>query len=209
MDITFTKNFQGHRNGDVYYFDYVSATDAINREYYPSPSVGMTSTVFPLTDATSIEETSCWWTISEWIDREIRTRFSILRQRVCIGKIICLSQRSITKRSSIRRSGRLSCMHMTGVTMIWASHFGSDKIGRRKTLLVPDRLADATSGRLLQKYNEQGEADFELAAIQQTFAIWEQDGRQNGDSIYVYEVTDERLELIRMQERYLQNVEIW
>ena len=77
-------------------------------------------------------------------------------------------------------------------------------------MLVPDRLADATSGRLLQKYNEQGEADFELAAIQQTFAIWEQDGRQNGDSIYVYEVTDERLELIRMQRSDTsRNVEIY
>ena len=85
------------------------------------------------------------------------------------------------------------------------------KIGSgEKTLLVPDRLADATSGRLLQKYNEQGEADFELAAIQQTFAIWEQDGRQNGDSIYVYEVTDERLELIRMQRSDTsRNVEIY
>ena len=85
----------------------------------------------------------------------------------------------------------------------WSTFRKRQNRKRRKTLLVPDRLADATSGRLLQKYNEQGEADFELAAIQQTFAIWEQDGRQNGDSIYVYEVTDERLELIRMQERYL------
>ena len=90
-------------------------------------------------------------------------------------------------------------MHMTGCTIAVGPHFGSDKIGSGEKLC----LADATSGRLLQKYNEQGEADFELAAIQQTFAIWEQDGRQNGDSIYVYEVTDERLELIRMQERYL------
>ena len=40
MDITFAKNFQGYRNGDVYYFDYVSATDSINREYYPNSPLG-------------------------------------------------------------------------------------------------------------------------------------------------------------------------
>ena len=50
MDITFAKNFQGHRNGDVYYFDYVSATDAINREYYPNSPLGY-YTAFQFFDA--------------------------------------------------------------------------------------------------------------------------------------------------------------
>lgn len=38
----------------------------------------------------------------------------------------------------------------------WSTFRKRQNRKRRKTLLVPDRLADATSGRLLQKYNEQG-----------------------------------------------------
>lgn len=59
MDITFAKNFQGYRNGDVYYFDYVSATDSINREYYPNSPLGY-YTPFQFSMRTSTERMSCW-----------------------------------------------------------------------------------------------------------------------------------------------------
>ena len=203
MDITFAKNFQGHRNGDVYYFDYVSATDAINREYYPNSPLGY-YTAFQFFDADFDGEDELL--VNDFgMDRQGNsyTVFDITAKGLYRKDYLPFAE--IDNETEFYPAvGTIVLYAHDGVhDSSWSTFRKRQNRKRRKTLLVPDRLADATSGRLLQKYNEQGEADFELAAIQQTFAIWEQDGRQNGDSIYVYEVTDERLELIRMQERYL------
>lgn len=203
MDITFAKNFQGHRNGDVYYFDYVSATDAINREYYPNSPLGY-YTAFQFFDADFDGEDELL--VNDFgMDRQGNsyTVFDITAKGLYRKDYLPFAE--IDNETKFYPAvGTIVLYAHDGVhDSSWSTFRKRQNRKRRKTLLVPDRLADATSGRLLQKYNEQGEADFELAAIQQTFAIWEQDGRQNGDSIYVYEVTDERLELIRMQERYL------
>ena len=210
MDITFAKNFQGHRNGDVYYFDYVSATDSINREYYPNSPLGY-YTPFQFFDADfdgkdellvndfGMDRQGNSYTVfditAKGLHRKDYLPFAEIDNETefypAVGTIVLYAHDGVHDSS-------------------WSTFRKRQNRERRKTLLVPDRLADATSGRLLQKYNEQGEPDFELAAIQQTFAIWEQDGRQNGDSIYVYEVTDERLELIRMQRSDTsRNVEIY
>lgn len=151
MDITFAKNFQGHRNGDVYYFDYVSATDAINREYYPNSPLGY-YTAFQFFDADFDGEDELL--VNDFgMDRQGNsyTVFDITAKGLYRKDYLPFAE--IDNETEFYPAvGTIVLYAHDGVhDSSWSTFRKRQNRKRRKTLLVPDRLADGDKRAVVAK----------------------------------------------------------
>ena len=210
MDIAFDKESQGYRDGDVYYFDYVHPTDSVNKEYYPDSPLG-------------------YYTPFQFFDVDFDGEHELLvndfgqSQQGNSYEVFDITPTGLWRKDYIPFSkiDNETAFYSKIKTIVLYAHDGiydsSRSVFRRcqnqeqKTLDVPNKLANATSGWLLKEYNSQGKTDFELIALQQIFSIWEQDCNQNRDSIYVYGVSDKGLKLLQAKKeaRYTGGFEIY
>ena len=210
MDITFDKESHGHRDGDVYYFAYVYPTDSVNNEDFPDSPLGY-YTPFQFFDVDFDGEhellVNNFGRSQQGNSYEV---FDITSAGLCRKDYIPFSR--IDNETEFFPAIRTIVLYAhDGTYDSSRSVFRRCRSQRPETLLVPDRLANATSGWLLKEYNSQGETDFELIALQQIFSIWEQDCNQNRDSIYVYGVSDKGLKLLQAKKeaRYTGGFEIY
>ena len=196
MDIAFDKESQGHRDGDVYYFDYVHPTDSVNKEYYPDSPLG-------------------YYTPFQFFDVDFDGEHELLvndfgqSQQGNSYEVFDITPTGLWRKDYIPFSkiDNETAFYSKIKTIVLYAHDGiydsSRSVFRRcqnqeqKTLDVPNKLANATSGWLLKEYNSQGKTDFELIAVQQIFSTREQGCNRNRDSIYVYGVSDEELKLLQ------------
>ncbi|WP_300107317.1 hypothetical protein [uncultured Alistipes sp.] len=210
MDITFDKESHGHRDGDVYYFDYVYPTDSVNNEDFPDSPLGY-YTPFQFFDVDFDGEhellVNNFGRSQQGNSYEV---FDITSAGLCRKDYIPFSR--IDNETEFFPAIRTIVLYAhDGTYDSSRSVFRRCRSQRPETLLVPDRLANATSGWLLKEYNARGETDFDLISIQQIFSSREQDCNQNRDSIYVYGVSDGELKLLQAKKkaRYTGGFEIY
>ena len=184
-NITFSKDFEGYRNGDVYYFDYSfpDANDS-NEDFNNSP-IGY-RTPFQFLDVNFDGEKELL--INDWgryqggnhyVVYKITTDGLLLMDYPPFNRI-----NNSTEFNAETKQIRLQ--EFEGVFDYSVVVF-SDCATRITNRAIPTRLTNTTSGYILEEYYQQEQTDFRLDSIYQY---------GNQDSVYVYGDVGNRLALI-------------
>ncbi|MEI3528731.1 MAG: hypothetical protein V8Q28_02805 [Alistipes sp.] len=184
-NITFSKDFEGYRNGDVYYFDYSfpDANDS-NEDFNNSP-IGY-RTPFQFLDVNFDGEKELL--INDWgryqggnhyVVYKITTDGLLLMDYPPFNRI-----NNSTEFNAETKQIRLQ--EFEGVFDYSVVVF-SDCATRITNRAIPTRLTNTTSGYILEEYYQQEQTDFRLDSIYQY---------GNQDSVYVYGIVGNRLALI-------------
>ena len=188
-NITFSKDFEGYRNGDVYYFDYSfpDANDS-NEDFNNSP-IGY-RTPFQFLDVNFDGEKELL--INDWGRYQGGNHYAVYK--ITTDGLLLMDYPPFNRINNSTEfnaeTKQIRLQEFDGVFDYSVVVF-SDCATRITNRAIPTRLTNTTSGYILEEYYQQEQTDFKtdfkLDSIYQY---------GNQDSVYVYGVVGNRLALI-------------
>ena len=184
-NITFSKDFEGYRNGDVYYFDYSfpDANDS-NEDFNNSP-IGY-RTPFQFLDVNFDGEKELL--INDWGRYQGGNHYAVYQ--ITTDGLLLMDYPPFNRINNSTEfnaeTKQIRLQEFYGVFDYSVVVF-SNSATRITNRAIPTRLTNTTSGYILEEYYQQKQTDFRLDSIYQYV---------NQDSVYVYGVVGNRLALI-------------
>lgn len=184
-NITFSKDFEGYRNGDVYYFDYSfpDANDS-NEDFNNSP-IGY-RTPFQFLDVNFDGEKELL--INDWGRYQGGNHYAVYQ--ITTDGLLLMDYPPFNRINNSTEfnaeTKQIRLQEFDGVFDYSVVVF-SNCATRITNRAIPIRLANTTSGYILKEYYQQKQTDFRLDSIYQY---------GNQDSVYVYGIVGNRLALI-------------
>lgn len=184
-NITFSKDFEGYRNGDVYYFDYSfpDANDS-NEDFNNSP-IGY-RTPFQFLDVNFDGEKELL--INDWGSYQGGNHYAVYK--ITTDGLLLMDYPPFNRINNSTEfnaeTKQIRLQEFEGVFDYSVVVF-SDCATRITNRAIPTRLTNTTSGYILEEYYQQKQTDFRLDSIYQY---------GNQDSVYVYGIVGNRLALI-------------
>lgn len=184
-NITFSKDFEGYRNGDVYYFDYSfpDANDS-NEDFNNSP-IGY-RTPFQFLDVNFDGEKELL--INDWGRYQGGNHYAVYQ--ITTDGLLLMDYPPFNRINNSTEfnaeTKQIRLQEFEGVFDYSVVVF-SDCATRITNRAIPTRLTNTTSGYILEEYYQQEQTDFRLDSIYQY---------GNQDSVYVYGIVGNRLALI-------------
>lgn len=184
-NITFSKDFEGYRNGDVYYFDYSfpDANDS-NEDFNNSP-IGY-RTPFQFLDVNFDGEKELL--INDWGRYQGGNRYAVYK--ITTDGLLLMDYPPFNRINNSTEfnaeTKQVRLQEFDGVFDYSVVVF-SNSATRITNRAIPTRLTNTTSGYILEEYYQQEQTDFRLDSIYQY---------GNQDSVYVYGDVGNRLALI-------------
>ena len=184
-NITFSKDFEGYRNGDVYYFDYSfpDANDS-NEDFNNSP-IGY-RTPFQFLDVNFDGEKELL--INDWGRYQGGNHYAVYQ--ITTDGLLLMDYPPFNRINNSTEfnaeTKQIRLQEFDGVFDYSVVVF-SNSATRITNRAIPTRLTNTTSGYILEEYYQQKQTDFRLDSIYQYV---------NQDSVYVYGVVGNRLALI-------------
>lgn len=184
-NITFSKDFEGYRNGDVYYFDYSfpDANDS-NEDFNNSP-IGY-RTPFQFLDVNFDGEKELL--INDWGRYQGGNHYAVYQ--ITTDGLLLMDYPPFNRINNSTEfnaeTKQIRLQEFDGVFDYSVVVF-SNSATRITNRAIPTRLTNTTSGYILEEYYQQEQTDFKLDSIYQY---------GNQDSVYVYGVVGNRLALI-------------
>lgn len=184
-NITFSKDFEGYRNGDVYYFDYSfpDANDS-NEDFNNSP-IGY-RTPFQFLDVNFDGEKELL--INDWGRYQGGNHYAVYQ--ITTDGLLLMDYPPFNRINNSTEfnaeTKQIRLQELDGVFDYSVVVF-SNCATRITNRAIPIRLANTTSGYILKEYYQQKQTDFRLDSIYQY---------GNQDSVYVYGIVGNRLALI-------------
>ena len=185
-NITFSKDFEGYRNGDVYYFDYSypDANDS-NEDFNNSP-IGY-RTPFQFLDVNFDGEKELL--INDWGRYQGGNHYAVYQ--ITTDGLLLMDYPPFNRINNSTEfnaeTKQIRLQEFDGVFDYSVVVF-SDCATRITNRAIPTRLTNTTSGYILEEYYQQKQTDFRLDSIYQY---------GNQDSVYVYGDVGNRLALNR------------
>lgn len=184
-NITFSTDFKGYRNGDVYYFDYSfpDANDS-NADFNNSPIRYRTPFQFLDVNFDGGKELL----INDWGRYQGGNRYAVYK--ITTDGLLLMDYPPFNRINNSTEfnaeTKQVRLQEFDGVFDYSVVVF-SNSATRITNRAIPTRLANTTSGYILKEYYQQKQTDFRLDSIYQYV---------NQDSVYVYGVVGNRLALI-------------
>ena len=184
-NITFSTDFKGYRNGDVYYFDYSfpDANDS-NEDFNNSP-IGY-RTPFQFLDVNFDGEKELL--INDWGRYQGGNHYAVYK--ITTDGLLLMDYPPYNRINNSTEfnaeTKQIRLQEFDGVFDYSVVVF-SDCATRITNRAIPTRLTNTTSGYILEEYYQQEQTDFRLDSIYQY---------GNQDSVYVYGIVGNRLALI-------------
>lgn len=184
-NITFSKDFEGYRNGDVYYFDYSfpDANDS-NEDFNNSP-IGY-RTPFQFLDVNFDGEKELL--INDWGRYQGGNHYAVYQ--ITTDGLLLMDYPPFNRINNSTEfnaeTKQIRLQEFDGVFDYSVVVF-SNSATRITNRAIPTRLTNTTSGYILEEYYQQEQTDFKLDSIYQY---------GNQDSVYVYGDVGNRLALI-------------
>ena len=185
-NITFSKDFEGYRNGDVYYFDYSfpDANDS-NEDFNNSP-IGY-RTPFQFLDVNFDGEKELL--INDWGRYQGGNHYAVYQ--ITTDGLLLMDYPPFNRINNSTEfnaeTKQIRLQEFDGVFDYSVVVF-SNSATRITNRAIPTRLTNTTSGYILGEYYQQEQTDFKLDSIYQY---------GNQDSVYVYGIVGNRLALNR------------
>ncbi len=174
-NITFSKDFEGYRNGDVYYFDYSfpDANDS-NEDFNNSP-IGY-RTPFQFLDVNFDGEKELL--INDWGRYQGGNHYAVYQ--ITTDGLLLMDYPPFNRINNSTEfnaeTKQIRLQEFDGVFDYSVVVF-SNSATRITNRAIPTRLTNTTSGYILEEYYQQKQTDFRLDSIYQYV---------NQDSVYVY-----------------------
>lgn len=184
-NITFSKDFKGYRNGDVYYFDYSfpDANDS-NEDFNNSP-IGY-RTPFQFLDVNFDGEKELL--INDWGRYQGGNHYAVYK--ITTDGLLLMDYppfNRINNSTEFNAETKQIRLQEFDGAFDYSVVVFSNCATRITNRAIPTRLTNTTSGYILEEYYQQEQTDFRLDSIYQYV---------NQDSVYVYGIVGNRLALI-------------
>lgn len=184
-NITFSKDFKGYRNGDVYYFDYTfpNANDS-NNGFSDSPIGYNTSFQFLDVDFDGENELL----INDWGKYQGGNNYAVYKVTTDGLQLMdYLPFNRIDNSTEFNVDGKRIRLQQSDGVFDYSVVVFSRHTNQITDQAIPTRLTNTTSGRILEEYYQQKQTDFRLDSIYQ---------HCNQDSVYIYATVGNRLTLV-------------
>lgn len=184
-NITFSKDFEGYRNGDVYYFDYSFPDANDSNEGFNNSPIGY-RTPFQFLDVNFDGEKELL--INDWGRYQGGNHYAVYQ--ITTDGLLLMDYPPFNRINNSTEfnaeTKQIRLQEFDGVFDYSVVVF-SNCATRITNRAIPIRLANTTSGYILKEYYQQKQTDFRLDSIYQY---------GNQDSVYVYGIVGNRLALI-------------
>lgn len=184
-NITFSKDFKGYRNGDVYHFDYIFLNANDSNDGFNDLPIGY-NTPFQFLDVNFDGENELL--INDWGKYQGGNKYAVYKVMTDgLRSMDCLPFNRIDNSTEFNVDGkRIRLQQFDGVF-----DYSVVVFSKYTTLItnqaIPTRLISTTSGHILEEYYQQEQTDFRLDSIYQYC---------NQDSVYIYATVGNRLTLV-------------